>query len=198
VCFFPAICRYEYLHDLAAGLVYSVIAPLILVFSIIFFGALWVLYRSYPPRLSNLDLGTSDLFYPTAMRQLFTGIYFMELCLAGLFFLVRDAQGKAAYTPQAVIMMLLTGLTALFHYALDQGYEFRWLSMPVISKQRPDQITEPEWMGRREVLSTAKPKLFQAEDDALDSTRPILWIPKDELGISDDEIYHIRRTYNSI
>lgn len=125
----------------------------------------------------------------------------MELCLAGLFFLVRDAQGKAACTPQAVIMMLSAGLTALFQYALGQGYVFRWSSLPVISKQRPDQITGPDWIGRRKVLSTAKPKLFQADlgqDEALDSTRPILWIPKDELGISDDEIYHIKITHDCI
>ena len=65
------------------------------VFSMTYFGALWVLYRLYPPKLSDLELGATCLFYPTAIRQLMTGIYFMEICLAGLFFLVRDADGNA-------------------------------------------------------------------------------------------------------
>jgi hypothetical protein len=30
------------------------------------------------------------------------------------------------------------------------------------------------------------------------SARPILWIPKDELGVADDEVNHTMKTYNSI
>lgn len=51
----------------------------------IYFGALWILYRFYPPKLSDLELGVTGLFYPTAIRQFMTGVYFMELCLSGLF-----------------------------------------------------------------------------------------------------------------
>jgi hypothetical protein len=42
----------------------------------------------------------------------------MELCLAGLFFLVRDEDGKAVCTTQAAIMIVITVVTALFQYAL--------------------------------------------------------------------------------
>jgi hypothetical protein len=96
-----------------------------------------LLYRSYPPKLTE-DLDPSGLFYPTAIRQLFIGVYFMELCLAGLFFLVRDADGQAACTPQAIIMIFAAVLTALFHYALNHGHKLHWL--PKILEQKVGQF----------------------------------------------------------
>ncbi|XMA13696.1 hypothetical protein WAI453_006487 [Rhynchosporium graminicola] len=133
------------------GLIYSVIAPLILVFIIMYFGVLWLLYRSYPPMLTEPGLTPSGLFYPTAIRQLFIGVYFMELCLTGLFFL--------------------------------------WLLFVRVLKRPADQA-DNEFSPRR---SQSEPK-----DEALTSARPIIWIPKDELGVADDEISNIRKTYDSI
>jgi len=150
-----------------------------------------MLYRSYPPKLSDVDFYVRGLFYPTAIRQLLTGIYFMELCLAGLFFLVRDSDGKATCTAQATIMIATTGFTALFHYALDHGNWVDWL------RQRAQRGSK----GKEGRPSTAKPRIFQAdagEDETLTSACPVLWIPKDELGIADDEIYHMRRNHDSI
>lgn len=42
------------------------------------------------------------------------------------------------------------------------------------------------------------PQANPDQDEALTSARPILWIPKDELGVADDEIYYTRKTYDSI
>ncbi|RDL31558.1 Uncharacterized protein BP5553_09767 [Venustampulla echinocandica] len=183
------------------GLIYSVIAPLILIFSGIYFGALWILYRSYPPKLTESDIGTSGLFYPTAIHQLFTGIYFMELCLAGLFFLVRDADGRAACTTQATIMIVVTALTTLFHYTIDSSHWIRWLRLDAL-KQKIERIGG-QGKDRREVneLSTTNPRILQpdpVQDEALVASRPVVWIPKDKLGVSDDEISHVRRAYESI
>lgn len=101
------------------GLVYSVIAPIIVVFSVICVGTLWALYGAYPLNCSRLNLARSSLFYPTAIRQLFTGIYFMELCLSGLFFLVRDAEGNSSCSPQGIIMIAVLAMTVLFHCSLS-------------------------------------------------------------------------------
>ena len=109
------------------GLIYSVIAPLILIFSIICFGAFWLLYRLYPPKLTEAGLFSRALFYPTAIRQLFTGIYFMQICLTGLFFLVRDKEGKARCTGQAAITIVSLVLTAIFQVTLDYNQGTIWL-----------------------------------------------------------------------
>ncbi len=36
------------------------------------------------------DVDSGGLWFPSAINQTFTGLYFMEVCLIGLFFLVRD------------------------------------------------------------------------------------------------------------
>ena len=43
-------------------------------------------------------------------------------------------------------------------------------------------------------------KIFQgpSQDETLNSARPVLWIPKNELGVAEDEIIHTRETFNSI
>jgi hypothetical protein len=178
------------------GLIYSIIAPLILVFSILAFGSLWLLYRFYPPQLSDLELGSDGLFYPTAIRQLFTGIYFMELCLAGLFFLVRNVEDKASCTPQAVIILIATAFTALFHYNVDHKCGFSWLRS-MFSKTSADQASGEGGGLQLEAGQSpiTRPRILDPEasqDMALDSARPIVWIPRDKLGIADDEIYQLR------
>jgi hypothetical protein len=160
----------------------------------IYFGALWVLYRFYPPKLSDLELGASGLFYPTAIRQLMTGIYFMELCLAGLFFLVRDADGNATCTTQAIVMIVTMAFTALFHFSLDHKSGLHWLSSRPIFKQLTAQT------GSKGKDMRVASKIFQSpcQDETLTSDPPVLWIPRDELGVAEDEIVHTRKTYNSI
>jgi hypothetical protein len=101
-----------------------------------------------------------------------------------LIFLVLDTDDKAVCTIYAIIIILATGLTALFHYAIDHGYGLHWLSLRVVLKQRMDPTgskgkERPNRKCRREAeqLSTAKPKIFQADpsqDEALNSSRPIL------------------------
>ncbi|KAG4411201.1 hypothetical protein IFR04_015655 [Cadophora malorum] len=166
-----------------------VIAPLILVFGIIYFGSLWLLYRSHPPKLTEAGLIPSGLFYPTAIRQLFTGVYFMELCLTGLFFLVRDTDGKATCTAQAVLMIFATLLTALFHCNLNHGHKLHWLPFVRAIKQPADQA---------DIQVLPKRSQSDSRDEALTSARPVIWIPKDDLGVADDEIIHIRKTYDNI
>lgn len=179
------------------GLVYSVIAPIILFFSAFCFGVLWMLYRAYPPKLTDSDLSASTLFYPTAIRQLFTGIYFMELCLSGLFFLVRDEEDKASCTAQAVIMIIVTAMTALFHCTLVYGYKPRWLALSVFDIHKKDQSgvkKQPERVKERPTITYVAAQRDPNRDDIITSRPLVLWLPKDRLGVSDDEIYHTMRT----
>jgi hypothetical protein len=132
----------------------------------------------------------------------------MELCLTGLFFLVRDTDGKAACTAQAIIMIFATGLTGLFHCTLNHGHKLHWLPFVKDIKQPVDQIGnegKTQWNRRYcgilikgSAVSPERSPSQPYQDEALTSARPVIWIPKDELGVADDEINHIRKTYNSI
>src|SRR5690606_23674877 len=113
--FFPI-----YTNLACIGLVYSVISPLILIFNIFTFSLFWVVYRYNLLFVNNFRFDTGGILFPRAVNQLFTGLYVMEVCLVGLFFLVRDANGNVACFPQAIIMIILAVLTMVFQYTLNK------------------------------------------------------------------------------
>ena len=109
------------------GLIYSVISPLILIFNIITFSLFWLVYRYNTLYVTKFRFDTGGLLYPTAINQLFTGLYVMELCLVGLFFLVRDADdaGNAVGTPckgQAIIMIVCLVFTVIYQFLLNRAF----------------------------------------------------------------------------
>lgn len=104
------------------GLVYSVIAPLIMVFNLITFSLYWVVQRYNILYVYQFQNDTGGLLFPSAVHQLFAGLYFLELCMIGLFFLARNAQDQVACVPQGVIMIIALVCTILFQYLLDKSF----------------------------------------------------------------------------
>ncbi|KAF7718943.1 Rsn1 domain-containing protein [Penicillium ucsense] len=104
------------------GLIYSVVAPLIMVFNIITFSLFWFVYRYNTLYVTKFRFDTGGLLFPRAINQLFTGLYFMEVCLIGLFFLVRDTQGAVACKGQAIVMIIVLILTIGFQILLNEAF----------------------------------------------------------------------------
>lgn len=90
-------------------------------FSSITFGLLWVVFRYNLLYVTVSRPNTRGLLYPTALNQLFTGVYVMELCMIGLFFLVRDDRNRATCVGQAAIMIIATAMTLGFHFLLNDA-----------------------------------------------------------------------------
>ncbi|KAK7981623.1 hypothetical protein PG988_003861 [Apiospora saccharicola] len=118
-----------YTNFACIGLVYAVVSPIISIFAIITFALLWIANRYSMIYVNRLALDTGGILYPRAINQTFTGLYVMEICLIGLFFLVRDEKGELACWPQAIIMIVCTFLTALYQLLLNQSFGpmFRYL-----------------------------------------------------------------------
>lgn len=115
--FFPV-----YTNFACIALIYSVIAPLISIFAIITFSLLWVANRYNMLYVTRFRTDTGGVLYPRAINQTFTGLYVMELCLIGLFFLVRDENDNGVGYPQAIIMIVAMILTALFQYLMNSSF----------------------------------------------------------------------------
>ena len=115
--FFPV-----YTNFACIGLVYSIIAPLISIFTVITFSLLWFAQRYNMIFVNRMKIDTGGVLYPRAINQTFTGLYFMELCLVGLFFLVRDEHGVVACAPQAIIMVVSVFLTAFYQIMLNSSF----------------------------------------------------------------------------
>ena len=148
--------------DIPTGLIYSVITPLILIFNIITFSLFWLVYRYNTLYVTKFRFDTGGLLYPTAINQLFTGLYFMELVLIGLFFLVESHDPKtgktttAACRAQAIIMVIVMIFTAIFQWLLNMAFAplFRYLPITL----------EDEAVERDEAFARAQEKRWNIEE----------------------------------
>lgn len=104
------------------GLIYCVIAPLILVFNIITFSLFWFVYRYNTLYVTKFRFDTGGLLFPRAINQLFTGLYIMEVCLIGLFFLVRDQDDSVACKGQGICMIVVLVLTVGYQIILNEAF----------------------------------------------------------------------------
>lgn len=122
--FFPI-----YTNFACIALVYCVIAPLISVFAIITFGLLWIAQRYAMIYVTRFENDTGGVLYPRAINQTFTGIYVMEACMAGMFFLVDDEHGKNVCTTHGIIMIVVLILTVGYQILLNMSFGplFRYL-----------------------------------------------------------------------
>lgn len=121
------------------------IAPLILLFMLLTFSIFWIVIKNnlmYVVRTGNVDGG--GLFFPSAVNQLFTGLYFMEICLIGLFFLVRDVRGKVACDAQGVIMAVVLVITILYQIWLSSEFNGLYKYAPVQLEQDA-ALREKDW-----------------------------------------------------
>ncbi|KAI1097759.1 DUF221-domain-containing protein [Jackrogersella minutella] len=118
-----------YTNFACIALIYSVVAPIISLFAIITFSLLWMANRYSMIYVNRFTIDTGGVLYPRAINQTFTGLYVMELCLVGLFFLVRDQDGEVACVPQAIIMIVSIFLTFIYQYLLNRSFGplFRYL-----------------------------------------------------------------------
>ncbi|KAJ4269954.1 hypothetical protein NW762_001625 [Fusarium torreyae] len=122
--FFPI-----YTNFACIALIYCVVAPLISIFAIITFGLLWFAQRYAMLYVTRFEHDTGGVLYPRAINQTFTGIYFMELCMAGLFFIVKDEHGNNTCTPHGTIMIVVFILTIVYQVLLNFSFAplFRFL-----------------------------------------------------------------------
>lgn len=134
-----------------SGLIYSIISPLIMVFNIITFSLFWLVYRYNTLYVTKFRFDTGGLLYPKAINQLFTGLYVMELCLIGLFFLVRDSdeKGRAVGTPckgQAIIMIVVFFCTIIYQVLLNRAFSPLFRYLPITLED--DAVVQDEEFAR--------------------------------------------------
>ncbi|KAI1179352.1 DUF221-domain-containing protein [Nemania sp. FL0916] len=120
-----------YTNFACIALVYCVITPIISIFAIITFSLLWVANKYSMLYVNRLSIDTGGVLYPRALNQTFTGLYVMEIALIGLFFLVKDENGKVACTAQAIITIVVAILTALYQLLLNMSFGSLFRYLPI-------------------------------------------------------------------
>ncbi|KAF2470089.1 DUF221-domain-containing protein [Lindgomyces ingoldianus] len=115
----------------AIGLIYSVVSPLIMIMMLITFGLFWFTYRYQMIYVSYAKAETNGLIFPKAINQLFTGLYFLELCLIGLFFIQDGPHGGTPCFPQGIIMIVMAGLTVLYQILINRAFGPLFKYLPI-------------------------------------------------------------------
>ena len=144
------------------GLIYSVVAPFILVFNILTFTLFWFVFRYNTLYVTKFQFDTGGLLFPKAINHLFTGLYVMEILLIGLFFLVTGVDDNGASTgaaaiPQAIIMILALILTVVFQFLLNHTFGPLIRYLPI--------TLEDEASARDEEFARSQEKRFNLVKD---------------------------------
>lgn len=124
--FFPPFANFAVI-----GIIYSIIAPLILVFMLIIFSLFWIVYRYNVLYVYRFFNDTGGLLFPTAVNQLFVGVYFLELCLIGFFFISTDQNDNVACIPQGAIMIVCLVFTIVYQWQLNRAFDPLFQYLPI-------------------------------------------------------------------
>jgi hypothetical protein len=111
----------------------------------------------------------------------------MQVRLAALFFLVRDSQGSARCIGQACVMVLVTGLTAVYHRLLCRAFN------PLLSFS-PTALKDALARDTLAKDATPSPPFLH---EALTST-PVVRIPSDDHGLGSARALQLREELKGV
>ncbi|PNS17283.1 hypothetical protein CAC42_6966 [Sphaceloma murrayae] len=115
--YFPPFCNFAVI-----GLIFSVISPLIMLFNLVTFSLFLAVQRYNVIYVYQFRVDTGGLLFPQAINQLFTGLYVMEVALAGLFFIAQDSAGNNGAIPQGIIMIIMLAFTVIFQVLINSAF----------------------------------------------------------------------------
>ncbi|RAO71852.1 uncharacterized protein BHQ10_007864 [Talaromyces amestolkiae] len=145
------------------GLIYIIVAPLIAIFIIATFALFWFVYRYNTLYVTKFRFDTGGLLFPKAINQMFTGLYVMELCLVGLFFLVRDENDRVACQGQAIVMIVVLILTLGYQYFLNEAFSPLIRYLPITLED--DAVRRDEEFARAQRIRHGLPVDDDDEDE---------------------------------
>jgi hypothetical protein len=165
------------------GIAFSVVAPIVLIFVSLAFTLYWFAYRYNVLHVYQYTFDSGGRFFVSAINQLFAGLYVMELCLIGIFFLAEGLQGQPACAAQAFAMIAILLLTIAYHCFLRQTYGALLHHLPVCGNV---ETNVDRGIGNLRVQLNAT------------MSSPTIWIPRDNRGISAEECYATRMSTGSV
>ncbi|KAF5351925.1 hypothetical protein D9756_007456 [Leucocoprinus leucothites] len=105
------------------GFAYSVLSPLINLLALLCYAMFYIAWKFLFVQVFDQadEMETGGLYFPMAIGNLFVGLYIEQICLACLFFLKTSGSTTVAVA-QAVVMLVLLGITALAHSFINHSY----------------------------------------------------------------------------
>ncbi|GMM37354.1 Rsn1 protein [Saccharomycopsis crataegensis] len=125
-----------YTNLMVISLAYSIISPIVLLFTAVGFAILYVSYLYYLCYVSdNSSKDNRGIHYPRALFQTIVGIYIGQICLLGLF-VVAKAWGPV------IIVAIALGITAVVHINLNSAFDKLITALPIDAMKSLDGVSE--------------------------------------------------------
>lgn len=179
------------------GIIYTIISPLISVF-IVFLLSLALLYYKYAFKYVFNHINKSEthgVLYPAALFQLYTGIYCLEGCLIGIFFLLKNSEGQFPLRGHGWCMCLILMMTIFAHLAIYNRYSKFFTRQAILTKPKPNLQVEPS--ANSYISAEDVQKQFYLHPD-FNYEYPKIWLPDDPLHIAEDKIKMIEYKLDSM
>jgi len=101
---------------------------------------------------------TGGLFFPKAINHIFVGLYVEQICLAALFFLAQDGNGKHSAIPEGALMIVLVVFTVFFHLMINDSYGPLLHSLP---------LTLADHIGEEPTVASDTPSVEEESHNAV-------------------------------
>lgn len=190
------------------GIAYSIIAPLIAIFVIFILGLLLIFYK-YALRYIYSHLNESDTrgrLYPMALLHLYTGLYCLECCLIGIFFLLKDEQNTCPMFVQGWVMIITLLATIFGNLTIYNRFEKHFSYLPILSDKKFEderEVLSLKLSNKNNIVPNVTQKL-KVDDTYLNTNllflhpalkyeKPKLWLPEDPLHITEERIKLIEK-----
>ena len=184
------------------SLVYSIITPLILLFSGLAFALLYIAYIYTIFYVSDFPNDTGGLSFPKAIYQSFTGIYLMEIMLAGLFFLAQNESGSRAAIPEGILICVLIVITIGVQFLMRATFDPLTYHLPVDAEVFAQSVlpVDETAVGPDTGSNSTDTVIESNENEVVNEymhpvirdPTPIIWLARDNLGIAAGEVQQTR------
>ncbi|WEJ97203.1 sporulation-specific protein 75 [Yamadazyma tenuis] len=169
----------------AIGLTYTIISPLISVFVVLIL-FLVLTYYKYSLRYIYSHINESETYgrlYPSALLHLYAGIYCLECCMIGVFFLSKDASGNFPMNSHGWIMSLILLMTVFGNTTLYNRYHRYFSYLPIINdREYPDDPLGTDLSSNYQMLYLHPNFKYEI---------PRVWLPSDDLEVAHTEARHL-------
>lgn len=187
------------------GICYCVISPLIAIF-VIFILSLLLLYYKYALKYIYNRTNESDTkgkHYPIALLHLYTGIYCLECCLIGIFFLLKNENDSCPMIIQGWVMCIILLATIFGNITIYNRYVKHFSYLPILSdkKFRDPAIIANLKDNLNNTHTLHEEKKLPNEDylnrkllflhPAFKYEKPKIWLPEDPFYLGVDLIRDI-------
>ena len=202
------------------SLVYSIIAPLILLISGLAFGVYYIVY-TYSLFYVTVPSSNIGLTFPTAVYHSFTGVYLMEIMLAGLFFLAQNEQKQQISPVEGAFMCVLIGITVAVHYMMRSSFDSLTNYLSIDAEEyanmgKPKSKVLPGEKFVTKILNSAvrtydasqpAATTVEIDEDLMENAymhpiircpKPIVWLALDNLGIATTFIQQVEASEMNI